>query len=202
MTGPFVTYDDADVRDLIHEYPLAWICAPDVDPGHATMLPLLGEYNESGRLTHLLGHSPRRSPLVAALRADGRARILFQGPQGYVSPEQAGLRDWAPTWNYAQLSIEADLTFLPEETGASVAALTDAMERGRADPWQVIELGDRYAAMAAAIIAFRARVIHVAGRFKLGQDERPEVREAIIATLGDTPLARWVRRFARDAAGD
>lgn len=195
MSDLFTRYDPGDVRDVIAEYPLAWLCAANGRADLATQLPLLGEYDEEGALTHLLGHIPRRHPLVPAWQADARTRVLFQGPQAYISPDQAGRRDWAPTWNFAQLSIEGEVVLLPEETGAALTALVDVMERGRAEPWTISALGARYEGMAERVIGFRVRVTRVVGRFKLGQDEQPEVRAAIIAALGDSPLARWMRRF-------
>lgn len=195
MSDPFTRYDPGDVRDLIAEYPLAWLCAAEGRADLATQLPLLGEYDGEGVLTHLFGHIPRRHPLVAAWEGDARALVLFEGPHAYVSPEQAGIRDWAPTWNFAQLSIEGELALLPEETGTALTALVEVMERGRADPWDISALGARYDGMAARVIGFRVRVTRLVGRFKLGQDESPEVREAIIESLGDMPLARWMRRF-------
>jgi transcriptional regulator len=182
MSMPFALYDDDDVCDLIREYPLA--------------LPLLGEYDCGGSLTHLLGHIPRSSPLVEPLSRDGRALVLFQGPQAYISPDQAGVRNWAPTWNFAHLRIDTELQFLPEETGNAIVTLVTAMERDRPEPWTIAELGERYAQMEPRVIGFRAKVLSVNGRFKLGQDETPEVFESILRSLGDTPLAHWMRRFS------
>lgn len=195
MSDLFTRYETGDVRDLIAEYPLAWLCAAEGRADLATQLPLLGEYDEEGVLTHLLGHIPRRHPLVPAWEGDARTLVLFEGPHAYISPDQAGIRDWAPTWNFAQLSIEGELALLPEETGAALTALVEVMERGRANPWDISALGARYDGMAARVIGFRVRVTRLVGRFKLGQDESPEVREAIIESLGDVPLARWMRRF-------
>lgn len=196
----FTIYDAEDVRDLIAEYPLAWIAAPHCLPAGLVQMPLLGEYDDRCALKSLFGHVARSHPLCSALVESGTATILFSGPNAYISPSQAGVRAWGPTWNFAHLAITADLTFLPEETGDSVAALVGAMERDRPDPWDISALGERYASMERAIVGFRAHVTHIAGRFKLGQDERPEVRDAIIRSLGDQPLARWMERFANRAA--
>ncbi len=193
--GLFERFGGADVRDLISEYPLAWILPRDGEVREASLLPLLGEFDAQGRLTDIVGHMGRRNPLFAALSNDPRAVVLFRGPESYVSPEHAGKRDWAPTWNYAQLRIEAEVEFMPEETGAAVARLVEAMEAPRAAPWRSEELGDRYAQMERAIIGFRARVTRLTGRFKLGQDETPETLKTIIANLPDAAMARWMRRF-------
>ncbi len=201
MVDQFEQYDDADVRDLISEYPMAWLLAASGRADQTALLPLLGEYDDAGALVSLLGHIPRRHPLVPALQADARMLVLFQGPHAYISPGQVGIANWAPTWNFAQLSIEAELDFLPDETGSALTALVGVMERGRPAPWDVSAMGERYEMLATRVVGFRARVGRVVGRFKLGQDERPEVRETIIGSLGDTPLARWMRRFEKKRGG-
>lgn len=191
MGTGFDRFSAADVRDLIAEYPLAWVTAPG---GKASLLPLLGEYDADGEIVSLFGHMARSNPLVAVLGAAPRATILFTGPHGYVSPDHAGKRDWGPTWNAAQMVIAADLVFEPEATDEALAALVDAMEQGR---WTGAELGSRYDGMAAAVIAFRARVVSFNGRFKLGQDESRPVFEAITRSHPDAALVRWMQRFDR-----
>jgi transcriptional regulator len=195
MTSPFDDFCDDDAADLIAEYPLAWVAAAHGDPGLASLLPLLAERDACGRVVGLIGHMARRNPLFPALSVEPRALILFQGPQGYISPGWVRDRTWAPTWNYAQLRAEAELTFVPEGGDAALSALVQAMEAGRDEPWRIDALGPRYRPMEHAIIAFRARITALRGRFKLGQDERPEILADILAGLPDPALARWMRRF-------
>jgi transcriptional regulator len=192
--SPFERYAGADVQALIAEFPLAWVTAAG-RPAVASLLPLIGEYDGHGRLVTLLGHCARSNSLHAALVADPRAVLLFRGPQGYVSPEHAGRRDWGPTWNYAQLIVEAEIRFDPDLTEESLDMLTDAIEAGRPAPWRKEELGPRYTGLLAQIIGFRAHVIGAQGRFKLGQDERPETLQSILATHPDPELRRWMERF-------
>ncbi len=196
VSTTFEHFDASDVCDLISEFPLAWLCAGDGQADHASLLPLLGAYDDAGELTHLIGHMARRNPLFAALTANPRALILFRGPEAYVSPEHAGTRDWAPTWNYAQLRLEADVAFEPDQAVTALTLLVDAMEEGRSEPWTAAELGPRYVPMQRMIIAFRARVTKLAGTFKLGQDEAPEVLEAMLGNIPDETMKRWMRRFA------
>jgi transcriptional regulator len=191
----FERFDAGDVRALIAAYPLAWVCGGAADAIAASRLPLVGVYGADGRLTGLIGHLMRSNPLHAALSADGRATILFGGPDAYVSPEHAGRRDWGPTWNYAQLRIGAQITFDDALTEESLGVLIDAMEAGRADPWGACELGARYQGMLGRIIGFRATVTSLSGKFKLGQDESPETLRHILDTLPDAGTAAWMRRF-------
>lgn len=183
-----------DIRALIAAYPLAWVIARD-GAGEASLLPLVGDYGADGTLERLIGHLARGNPLYDALLAAPRALLLFTGPQAYVSPEHAGRRSWAPTWNYAQIRIEAEIRFEDGQTDAALDLLIDRMEAGRADPWTAAELGARYDGMRRAIIGFTARVTRLQARFKLGQDEAPETLEAILGSLPDDAMIRWMRRL-------
>ncbi|ALH79587.1 FMN-binding negative transcriptional regulator [Sphingopyxis macrogoltabida] len=195
MVGLFDTFDNADVRALVEQYPLAWVCGGPAGAVEASLLPLVGVFDADGRLVELVGHLMRSNPLLTALEADPRATILFKGPDAYVSPEHAGLKNWGPTWNYAQLRIGAEVRFDIALTEWSLELLVEAMEAERAEPWNVEELGKRYQAMLGHIIGFRASVTSLSGKFKLGQDEKPETFASIVATLPDAPTTAWMRRF-------
>ena len=199
-SSPFDDYRDDDIRDLISEYPLAWVCTRFDGAEFAALLPMIGEYDQAGRLTHLVGHLARANPLHEALRADARAFFLFTGPQAYVSPGDVGQRNWAPTWIYASARVEAEVAFEPPCTDEAVATLVEAMEAGREQPWQAGELGGRYAEMIGRIIGFRARVTKLRGRFKLGQDENRKVLRQMIIRSQDDAMRRWIVRF-NGAAG-
>jgi transcriptional regulator len=174
----FERFGDADVRALVEGYPLAWVCGGAAAALETSQLPLIGS-----------------NPLHAALSDDPRAKILFSGPQTYVSPEHARRRNWAPTWNYAQLTIGAEIAFDSDLTEYALKVLIDAMEAGRAAPWGVEELGPRYDGMLERIIGFRARVTRVSGKFKLGQDEDDTTLGAILDALPDGDMTAWMRRF-------
>ncbi len=191
----FERFGDADVRALVEEYPLAWVCGGAAAALETSQLPLIGVFDDAGRLVELIGHLMRSNPLHAALSDDPRATILFSGPQTYVSPEHARRRNWAPTWNYAQLTVGAEVQFDGDLTEYALKVLIDAMEAGRAAPWGAEELGPRYYGMLERIIGFRARVTSVSGKFKLGQDEDDATLGAILDTLPDGDMTAWMRRF-------
>lgn len=198
--GPFERYRAEDVRQLVADYPLAWVCAGGAGTIESSLLPLIGRYDADGALVELIGHLARANPLYEALRADGRATILFSGPQAYISPEYIGdtagnPRNWAPTWNYVQACVGADIGFDDALTEPALDLLIDTMEGHRAAPWRPPELGARYEGMLRHIVGFRARVTSVSARFKLGQDERPETFRSIIAALPHPALVRWMQRF-------
>src|SRR3546814_7662988 len=77
-----------------------------------------------------------------------------------------------------------------------------AMESGRANPWGIEELGERYQGMLQRIIGFRAKVTSLSGKFKLGQDESPETRASTLTSLSDAETVAWMRRFNEGRGND
>ena len=193
----FVPRSDADVLKLIRDFPLAWVVSNGPDGFAATPLPLLAETGPDGAIVSLFGHFARSNPQVALLEQDPRAAILFQGPQGYVSPGLVSNPTWGATWNYAAVKFDVDVAFVPEETDAAVAALARAMEAGRPDPWTPERMGERYARLRTAIVAFRATVRASEAKFKLGQDEAPNTFDEIVAGIDNPDLVDWMRRTVR-----
>jgi transcriptional regulator len=192
--SPFEAYSPDDVVQLIKEYPLAWVCPRGGTAGLPALLPLLADVDDPGRITALVGHMARRNPLFAALEAEPEAMILFTGPQAYVSPACVSNPAWAPTWNYVQVRIDARIRFEPAQSAAALDRLTTAMEAKEPTGWTPAQLGARYAPMERAIIAFRAEVLALHGRFKLGQDEPPDTLDEILARHTDPALVRWMQR--------
>lgn len=198
MSPHFVRYGHADVRKLVDEHPLAWVIAPGAPAAAACPLPMLGDYDTADALVGLVGHMGRGNPLVALLSENPRAQFLFTGPQAYVSPEHARRRNWGPTWNYAAVRVEAEVTLDAALTRASVERLVAASEAGRAQPWTPEALEGRYDAMLRAIIGFTARVTALDATFKLAQDEDDAVLGALVEGHPDPALRAWMKRMNGD----
>lgn len=190
----FAAIDDAALVGLIAGHPFAWIvsCAA---PEATAPMPLVAELDEHGAARSLLGHLPKRHPLVGHLTRDRRGVFLFQGPHGYISPEALADKDWAPTWNFAVATIEADVAFDEALTDLALRTLVEHMERDRRDPWQVEAMGDRYAALSDKVIGFRATITASRAHFKLGQDESEPVFGQLVAAQGNSELGRWMRAW-------
>lgn len=195
MTNLFSTWTDQDVADLIAAHPLAWIVSDGPAGFQATPAPLLADLDEAGRLRSLTGHLARSNPQVQALEQDGRALLLFTGPHGYVSPSWMADRTQAPTWNYAILRIEVRIRFGAASVEEALDRLSTAMEAQRPNAWSPTEMGERYHRLSRGVVGFRAEVVRLDGKFKLGQDERADVYPDIMAGLGQGELADWMTRF-------
>lgn len=189
----FENYRPGDVRHLIEQYPLAWVIGAGGE--EASLLPLVGVFDEEDRVTELIGHFALTNPLGDAFAQNPRGTILFKGADAYISPSLADRRDWGPTWNYAQVRIQAAMTVDPDLTASAVALLVEHVERHQPEPWRATELGERYDRLIRQIVGFRARVERLDATFKLGQTETPDTLQAILSNLTDPELVRWMRRF-------
>ncbi|MDR6625860.1 FMN-binding negative transcriptional regulator [Caulobacter segnis] len=198
MSHTFSTWTDDDVADLIAAYPLAWMVSGGAIGFQATPLPLLADLDGEGRLVSLTGHLARSNPQVEALERDANALALFMGPHGYVSPSWMSDRTQAPTWNYAVLRIEVRVRLGAVTVAESLDRLSRAMEANRPKSWSPGEMGERYGRLSRGVVAFRADVTRLDGRFKLGQDERDDVYADIMAGLVPGKLTDWMRRFNPD----
>lgn len=186
-SSKFTARNDADVTQLITRQPLAWVMSHG-NPASATPLPLRPELVENERVVTLIGHYARSNPQVAALQSDPRASLLFMGPNGYVSPSWLTDRTQAPTWNYACVNVDVRIEFLDNQADLDriVRDLVQAMESDRQHGWSVEEMGARYEQLLTRIIPFRAHVLGMNAKFKLGQDERDDVYPEIISGLSRT----------------
>lgn len=189
----------SEIRDLIERYPLAWVIGAGGD--EASLLPLLGVFDAEDRVRQLIGHFALSNPLGAVFRRNPGATILFKGPDGYISPSHAGRRDWGPTWNYAQVRIQAEISVEPEMTADVVDQLVEHAERHMPDPWRATELGERYNRLMPRIVGFRARVTRIDATFKLGQSETLETLQSILANLPQGELVSWMDRFNAQRTG-
>jgi transcriptional regulator len=190
----FVEQDAATLLALMTEAPLATLIRGGAELA-ADVLPL--EVQRSGDGWRVAGHVARANPLWR--EADGQPVLaLFQGPQGYVSPNwypskfQHGKA--VPTWNYTMVQVHGTLRAVddPEWLRAFVTRLTQRHEAGRPVPWHVEDApADYLDATLRAIVGIEIEVTRVEGKFKLSQNRSAEDRTGVVLGLGsDATLQR------------
>jgi transcriptional regulator len=206
MASPelFAPRDDADIARLIAQAPLAWVVSLGGGPPMATPLPLAVASGAQEAGLRLYGHFARNNPQVEHLRRDPSALLLFMGPHAYVSPSWMSDRTQAPTWNYACLQMQARIEFddRPDAALEAVGRLSSLMEHERPNAWSPAEMGSRLERLARGVVAFHATITTCQAKFKMGQDERPDVFADILAGLartGEGTVEAWMRRFAGES---
>jgi transcriptional regulator len=182
------------LHGLIRDYPFATVVANMADGLVANHLP----FELVGNALH--GHVARGNELA---RLDGAEVLaIFQGPDGYVSPnwyptKQETHRE-VPTWNYAvahahgRLKVVADAAWLR----ALLERLTDHHEAAEPQPWHVADApAGHVEKMLPAIVGIEIAIERIEGKFKLSQNHPERNRLGVIAGLrrrdgnGDAELA-------------
>ncbi|WP_132911005.1 FMN-binding negative transcriptional regulator [Sphingomonas sp. BK235] len=180
-----------DLAKVIDQEVLGLVVTHDEKGFVSTPLPLLAEVDATGEVRALIGHFARANPHVDRATRTPRALVSFMGPHGYISPKMVSKSGWAPTWNYRLAQFDVEIEFADEVASGDTAIrrLVSFMEGAEATDWSVDRVGARYRDLVSRVIAFRAKVISSAGRFKLGQDEDEETFVEIVSAMRDSALA-------------
>ncbi|WMJ69713.1 FMN-binding negative transcriptional regulator [Stenotrophomonas sp. 24(2023)] len=171
-----------------------------------TRLPVL--YRREGDQIELRGHWARANPQA---RRTGPAKVLVDGPHGYVSAswypdKEAAAR--VPTWNYAAAELRGQLQPFDDTDALAtlVGELGDHFEASVGQAWQFEPHRDDHRRQLRGIVGFRFQVEQVQLKLKLSQNHPDANQQAVIAALEQlqsphsTELAQWMRRHRDEAA--
>lgn len=171
-----------------------------------TRLPVL--YRRQEQVIELRGHWARANPQS---RRDGPAKVLVDGPHGYVSaswyPDKEAMAR-VPTWNDAAAELRGTLHRFddPDALARLVADTSDHFETQVGQAWRFEPEREDHRSQLRGIIGFRFVVDTVQLKMKLSQNHPVANQQAVIAGLERLPsaasheLAHWMRRFL-DAPG-
>ena len=136
-------------------------------------------------------HLARANPHWKELAEGNEALMIFQGPEGYITPgwypSKAQHGKVVPTWNYAVVhaygcpEVNDDAVWLRRHLGE----LTTQQENGAARPWQVSDAPKAYVdSMLRAIVGFRFAITRLEGKWKMSQNREIQDREGVVKGLG------------------
>jgi transcriptional regulator len=194
MPKSFVETRPEALHGLIRDYPFATVVAGAADGVVANHLPL--EWVDGA----LHGHVARGNELAKTDGADVLA--IFQGPQGYVSPNwyptKAETHREVPTWNYAVAHVRGRLKVVEDAAWLRtlLQRLTDHHEAAEPQPWRVADAPDDHVeTLLRGIVGIEIGIERIEGKFKLSQNHPERNRLGVIAGLrrrdgdGDAELA-------------
>jgi transcriptional regulator len=153
----------------------------------------------------LRAHVARANPVWRESRADVEALVIFQGPQGYITPswyprkQQTG--KVVPTWNYLVVHAHGRLRAVDDAQWLRrfVTRLTERHEAARAGPWKVTDApADFIDASLKAIVGIEVPVTRLAGKWKASQNQPATDREGVVRGLREAggavneQMADWV----------
>lgn len=179
-------YTETDRRKLlnfIEEYPLGIILIPVSDDyPEATHLPFMIQERDGQVI--LRAHLMKDTGHHQALLQTQKVRIVFQGPQAYISASWYNQPAQASTWNYMAVHALGTAHLLDEQaTYESIRDLTNRFETQGASG-SFSEIPEPYIqAHLKAIVGVEIMVQQIEGVFKLSQNKDPQTRSNIMNAL-------------------
>jgi transcriptional regulator len=180
------------MHDLIRSHPLGLLITAGAGGLQATPIPFLVEAPADGGNGVLRGHLARANTHLKDLAAAAECLVVFQGEQGYVTPNWYPSKQEdgkvVPTWNYITVQAWGQPTLIddPAWLQGLLEDLTGAQERARAVPWEVGSAPKDYIeAMKAAIVGIKIPVARMEGKWKLSQNRSAADWAGVVAGMGD-----------------
>jgi transcriptional regulator len=194
---------------LLRAHPLGLLISTDaLGAPVANAIPFMLDATRGAHGT-LVGHVARANPVWQ--QAAGQAvLVVFQGPNGYISPSgypgKAEHGKVVPTWNYAVVQARGPLQVLDEAAAkhAVVTLLTDHHEATQQRPWAVADApADYIDQMLRAIVAIEIPLHSQVGKYKLSQNRSAADRDGVARALrarADDPAAQQLADWMHPAA--
>ena len=187
-------FEEKDVgvlHALIRSHPLGtWVTQTEgaLVVNHIPFLvdPTDGEYGT------LIGHVARVNPIWNAFSSEIASVVIFQGPQGYITPSWYPTKHAhgkaVPTWNYAVVHAHGIPRAIKDKDWLlkHVTMLSDLHESERAVPWSVSDAPPEYIdTMLKAIVGIEIPISAVIGKWKTSQNRPLPDKLGTIAGLYD-----------------
>jgi transcriptional regulator len=188
VPAQFEQREIAELHKVIRAYPLAtWIVrdADDLIVNHVPMMldPTRGEFGT------LCGHVARANP-VWRYCARSESKLIFHGPQSYISPSwypsKRETGKVVPTWNYivVHASGTAQVMEDPKSLLAHVSELSATQESVRAEPWHVTDAPQEYIdGLLRNIVGIEIPIRALTGKWKISQHRPLTESVAVVNAL-------------------
>lgn len=164
---------------LIRRHPLGLLITAGPAGLMANPLPFLID-DAHGPRGMLRAHLARANQQWRELALVETCLVVFQGPEGYVSPgwyeTKRETGKVVPTWNYTMVQASGRPRVIEDQDWLrrQVGALTGMHEQARVQPWAVEDAPEPFiAAQLRGIVGIEIAIERLEGKWKLSQN-RPE----------------------------
>jgi transcriptional regulator len=186
--------DESVARELVFRHPLALLVSNGKDGmPWATHLPAIFPPETRALLDEgaplvgkvMVGHLNRQNPHWDALQAGGHARLIFQGPNTYVSPTVYQVTPAAPTWNFTSVHLRGKLRPIDErEQLLQIVRWTVAtFEKEFGTHWDMSESIPYFERIVSGVGAFAFEIEAFDAMFKLSQEQPAPVQDRVHDTF-------------------
>jgi transcriptional regulator len=174
------------LHDLIVKHPLGLLVTHSGSRLEASPVPFL-LYADEGEQGVLRAHMARANPHWKSLAGSAECLVVFQGPDGYVTPSwypsKAETLKAVPTWNYATVQVYGCPSVIQDSAWLrrQLDDLTSFHERPRPFPWSVSDAPADYTAnQMKAIIGIEIPITRIEGKWKMSQNKDAADRIGVI----------------------
>jgi transcriptional regulator len=184
----FRVEDVAQMHALMRARPFAALVSAGPSGLFASHLPTV--LKDEGRHGVIECHLARANPHCRDLVDGGEALMIFQGAEGYITPNwypsKAEGGKVVPTWNFAAAhaygrpEVVNDADWLRRH----VTELTAQLERDQPRPWAPTDAPASFIdTMLRGIVGFRFAITRLEGKWKMSQNRTPQDREGVVKGL-------------------
>ena len=178
--------------DLVRSHPFGLLVTHGPAGILANSIPFVLDPDGTNGFGTLRAHVARANPVWHETVNGSEALVVFQGPQGYVSPgwypAKAEHGKVVPTWNYMMVQARGTLRIVDDADWVQrfVTRLTERHEATRPKPWAVSDAPDDYIrTMVRAIVGLEIELTALTGKWKLSQNRSAADREGVVRGLGE-----------------
>jgi transcriptional regulator len=181
--------DVQEMHTLMCARPFATLVSAGPAGLFASHLPTV--FKNEGPYGTIECHLARANPHCRDLGEAGEALMIFQGPDGYITPNwypsKAQNGKVVPTWNYAAVHAygRPEVMTQADWLRRHVTELTAQQEQSEAQPWALSDAPKTYVdAMLRGIVGFRFAITRIEGKWKMSQNREPQDRDGVVKGLG------------------
>ena len=189
LQDQFRVEDVPQMHALMRARPFAGLISAGSSGLFASHLPTV--LKDDGPYGVIECHLARANPHCKDLGEGNEALMIFQGPEGYITPgwypSKAQHGKVVPTWNFAVVHAYGRPEVMQDKDWLRrhVSELTAQQEKDEATPWALTDAPDSYIeVMLRGIVGFRFAITRLEGKWKMSQNREMRDREGVVKGLG------------------
>ena len=180
------------LHGLIRAHPLGALVTFEADGLNANHIPFEIDPDPEP-LGTLRAHVARANPVWHEFSREVEPLVIFQGPQGYITPSwypsKKETGKVVPTFNYIVVHAYGTMRVVEDADWLRkfVGGLTDRFEAPRAQPWAVSDAPDDFVTMQLrAIVGVEIQLTRLIGKWKTSQNRPAADQLGVVAGLRES----------------
>lgn len=168
----------------IHRHPLATLITCGQSGLVANVIPF--NLRDTGKNGVLCAHLAKANEQIADLKEGSPALVVFQGPQGYITPSWYPTKHEhgkvVPTWNYVIVQVRGTPRIIDDTMWlrGQLGELTANQERRRNHPWEIADApADFIAGQLKGIVGLEVPIERIEGKWKASQNRSAADRKGV-----------------------